>query len=278
MNLTSPKYVHRLLKQLDIQPGKSLGQNFLIDANILDIIMRNAELESESRVLEIGPGLGVLTEEMLGTVRGVVAIEKDQRLCDYLEDRYGDDERFDLICKDALDLDLDEVLSRGVDRFVANLPYSVASRIMVDVFKATHKPQRIAVTLQDDVAARIAAEPGSKQYGLMAILGQRFYEIEIAKHIGRNCFTPRPRVGSALLVCNLRPQPVMEVQDEEFFLRLVKMAFTHRRKMIVNALRGAGFELEDIVRALCEVGIDEMLRPTNLTVADWCRLSNALKR
>lgn len=276
MKLTSPNYVRDLLVNLDLKPGKSLGQNFLVDGNILKIILGHADISPDDFVLEIGPGLGVLTEAALERAEKVLAVEKDLKLYNHLEELFAGDERLDLLHSDALDLDLDATLGQGISKVVSNLPYSVASRILVEIFKSANKPQRIVVTLQTDVAERIAAPPDCKQYGLMAVLAQRFYEVEIVKKIGRNCFIPRPRVESALLLCKLRDQPLVSVADEEFFLRLVKMTFTHRRKMLVNALRGAGFNLEEIVRALCEATIDEQLRPAQLGITDWGNLSNAL--
>lgn len=275
-NLASPSTVKRLMGEIDFRPGKSMGQNFLIDRNILNIILDSAELRPRDWVLEIGPGLGVVSTALIERVDRVIAIEKDRKLHRFLEEHIGRSEKLELLHADALDLDLSAILGKGVTKLVSNLPYSVASRILVEVFKSESKPEIISATLQKDVAERISAPVGSGGYGLLAILAQRFYDLRIIKEIGPNCFLPRPRVGSVLLVCRRREAALGEVDEEAFFLRMVKMTFTHRRKMIVNALRGAGFDLEPIVRALCEVGIDERLRPAQISVADWCRLGNAL--
>ncbi len=278
VRLTSPAYIRDLLKELNFKPGKSMGQNFLIDANILKIILDSAELNPEDSVLEIGPGLGVLTDGLTECVRRVVAIEKDVKLYAFLESRYSAKKNIELINADALDLPLNSILASGITKVVSNLPYSVGSRILVNIFKAHRKPQTIAVTLQTDVAERIAASPGGGQYGLMSVLAQRFYEVSIEKTVGPNCFMPRPRVDSALLVCKLRPKPLVEVLDDELFLRMVKMTFTHRRKIITNALRGAGFDTETATEALIDAGIDVQSRPAVLSVEDWGRLSDALTR
>jgi len=276
-NLASPSNVRRLIREIGLRPGKSMGQNFLVDGNILRIILASADLQSQDRILEVGPGLGVVTTALLERCSHVLAVEKDRKLYEFLRASIGDDQRLELLHADALDLDISAILAGGIDKFVSNLPYSVASRILVEVFRSESKPETIAVTLQKDVAERICAVPGSGEYGLLAILAQLYYELRIAKEIGANCFLPRPRIGSALLVGRLRKSPLSPIEDEEFFLRVVKMSFTHRRKMIVNALRGAGFGLEETVRALCAVGIDERLRPAQIDIADWCRLSNALR-
>lgn len=275
-NLASPKVVRDMLAEHGLEPSKAMGQNFLVDGNILDIIVEKSGVNSEDEVLEIGPGLGVLTEKLLAKAWHVTAVEKDVRLFEMLKSRYDDNERLDLIRADALELDWNALFVGGIDRVVANLPYSVASRILVDLFGCECKPEVIAVTLQSDVAERIVADAGSKQYGLLSILAQRVYEVELAKKIGRNCFFPRPGIDSALLLCRLRSAPLVEIEDESFFRRAVKMTFTHRRKMLVNALRGAGFGLEDVVRSLCELGIDERLRPAQLSPEQWGMLSNLL--
>lgn len=276
-NLASPSNVRRLIQEIGLRPGKSMGQNFLVDGNILAIILASADLRPQDRILEVGPGLGVVTTALLERCSHVLAVEKDRKLYEFLRASIGDDQRLELLHADALDLDISAILAGGVDKFVSNLPYSVASRILVEVFRAESRPDTIAVTLQKDVAERICAVPDSGEYGLLAILAQLHYDLRIAKEIGANCFLPRPRVGSALLVGQRRNSPLGHVEDENFFLRVVKTSFTHRRKMIVNALRGAGFEPEEVARALCAVGIDERLRPAQIEIADWCRLSNALR-
>jgi 16S rRNA (adenine1518-N6/adenine1519-N6)-dimethyltransferase len=276
MNLCSPNEVRRILDEIKLAPGKSMGQNFLIDANILRIIIERAELKSSDRVLEIGPGLGVLTQAMLPLVAGLTAIEKDRKLHHFLEESLAADANLDLICADALDVDLAALLAAGINKFVSNLPYSVGSRILFDVFSAARRPELVLATLQHDVAARIVAPVGDREYGLLAILAQRFYEVEIAKEIGANCFLPRPRVGSALLLCRRRAQPLVAVRDEAFFLRLVKMSFTHRRKVMGNSLRGAGFAATQIADALAQADIDPQLRPAQLAPVDWGRLADAL--
>lgn len=274
-NLDSPVNVRRVLDQIGLKPGKSMGQNFLVDGNILRIIIEQSELSARDRVLEVGPGLGVLTRALLNEVAGVVAIEKDRKLHSFLSDQYAECGQLELLCADALDVDLGAMFSAGINKMISNLPYSVASRILVDVFNAADRPERIVVTLQQDVAERICASVGEREYGLLAVLAQRYYQVQIAKEIGPNCFIPRPRVGSALLVCRRRDVRLSEGGDD-FFMRVVKMTFTHRRKVMKNALRGAGFQPPLIESALLRAEIDPDLRPAQLSPAEWMRLSQSL--
>lgn len=271
----SPVNVRRVLEQIGLKPGKSMGQNFLVDGNILRIIIAQSDLSAADRVLEVGPGLGVVTGALLNEVAGVVAIEKDRKLHSFLSEQYAECGRLELLRADALDVDLGALFSAGVNKMVSNLPYSVASRILVDVFNAADRPERIVVTLQQDVAERICAVVGEREYGLLSVLAQRYYQVRIVKEIGPNCFIPRPRVASALLVCRRRDDSLPEAGDD-FFMRVVKMTFTHRRKVMKNALRGAGFKSPQIEDSLLRAEIDPDLRPAQLSPNDWVRLSQSL--
>ncbi len=187
--LTSPKEVRALLEKLGHRPNKGLGQNFLIDANILDIIASTADIQSGEAVLEIGPGLGALTERILPTAGRVTCIEKDPVMVDYLKSRFSD---FTLIESDALDVDLDALFANGITKVAANLPYSVASRLMVDISECEHRPERMSLTIQKEVADRLVSPPGSKHYGILSILTGAFYTNTLVKKISPTCFLPPP--------------------------------------------------------------------------------------
>ena len=276
MNLCSPNYVRQVLSEIDFSPGKSMGQNFLVDANILQLIAKHADIGPDDQVVEVGPGLGTLTEALVAKAERVIAIEKDRKLHSFLEDRFAQVANLELRNADALQTDWQEIASGGARKFVSNLPYSVASRILVDIFRMSPKLDRIVVMLQSDVAARMVAECGGRERGLMSVLAQRCYRVDLVKHVGPNCFIPRPRVGSSIVVCRVRERPLADVDDEDFFLRIVKMTFTHRRKTIPNALRGAGLGRDQVANVMERLKIEPLLRPENLTVEQWASISESL--
>lgn len=278
MNLTAPSEVKALLDKLGVRPNKTLGQNFLIDANILKILLATASLRQSDAVLEVGPGLGVLTEWLARWSGRVVAVEKDRKLFRYLRDRFAETPNVELIEGDVLDLDLDRLLTHGINKVVSNLPYAVGSRFLVELLLAQHAPEQIVVTLQLEVARRLAAEPGGNDYGLISVLAQSRYKVEIRKEVKRTCFLPPPDVKSAMVNMLLLTQPREEPRDRGHLCETLKKAFSHRRKQLAPILQRIlpKESAADIERLLRSLEIDPRARPENLTPADWIRLSNAL--
>ncbi|MBN1268150.1 MAG: ribosomal RNA small subunit methyltransferase A [Kiritimatiellae bacterium] len=281
MKLTSPSRVGKILKELDFRPSRALGQNFLIDENILRIMIGLAAPSPDDVVFEIGPGLGVLTESLLEQAGRVIAVEKDARLCRYLRSRFGEVSKFELIEADALDLDLVR-LAAGATKMVSNLPYAAGSRILMELFAAPRPVPEMLVTVQRDVAYRLAASPATKEYGLLSICAQVPYEVEVRKEISPTCFMPRPQVWSAIVTMRQRARPLVELEDAEFFRRLVKWAFSHRRKQLGSLLhhppafaRALPWHAD---RALAELGVDPRARAETLSVEQWGALANALAR
>jgi len=266
MNLTSPKNVTELLASLNFRPSKTLGQNFLIDGNILRIMLDTAEVGPEDQVLEVGPGLGVVTEGLLARAKRVVAIELDKRLYAYLREKFAGQKNLELIPGDALDSDFNALMKSGINKVASNLPYGAGSRILVELFESSPAPSRMAVTVQLEVADRLAARPGTKAFGLLSVLAQLDYEIEVRKIVSPTCFYPAPQVKSAIVSLVRRSVP-RKVRDRAVFKELVKKAFSQRRKQIGTILRGANFEA---------AGINPASRPEELYVEDWCRLASAL--
>lgn len=265
--LTSPRDVRDLLQRLDFKPSRVLGQNFLIDGNILRIMLDAADLGPDDRVLEIGPGLGVLTAPMLQRVAHVTAIEKDARLHAYLL-RELTAQNLSLVHADALEAGLDSVLAGGANKLVANLPYSVGSRVMVDVMQSASRPECLVVTVQLEVADRLAARPDTKDYGLLSIFAQLDYDVGVVKRISRTCFWPPPQVESAIVKLARRASRAVELRDEAGFRALVKDCFAHRRKQIGSIVRDHA--------ALQRAGLDPTRRPETVDVPGWCRLANEL--
>lgn len=267
MNLTRPSEVRALLERMRFVPRRVLGQNFLIDGNILRIMLDAAALAPSDAVLEIGPGLGVLTGPLLERAGRVVAIEKDDLLYAHLQGTLGGHPALTLLHADALEADLAGWLASGVNKVVANLPYSVGTRILVELCQAEARPERIVVTVQREVADRIVAQPGGKDYGVLSVFAQADYAAAIHKGVPRTCFFPVPQVASAIVRMERRPRDVSGVDDASF-RALVKRCFEHRRKQL-------GALIHDPA-ALAQVGLDPQQRPETVGVADWLRLTRAL--
>lgn len=279
--LSSPSNVKKLLAQLGHKPKKGLGQNYLIDANILEIIAEAAEISRKDSILEIGPGLGILTEILLKKGAFVTAIEKDRKMASHLRSWFADlESRLDIIQDDALRIDLGELFRERSNKVVSNLPYSTGTRMLVEMIEAENKPETIVVMLQQEVGQRISAIPSTKPYSRLAIWCQMFYEVELYKKVSPNCFLPRPRVWSAVIRMRLRETPKADLHDYSLFKGLTSYCFSQRRKQIGSLLRKKetlqGRHLKDPLPILEECGIDPRARPETIPVALWGKLSNLL--
>lgn len=276
MNRTSPAYVRKVLAELSLRPSRRLGQNFLIDGNIGRAIVAAAEVTSRDVVLEIGPGLGALTDEILSRAGRVIAVEKDHRLVAYLETSFADCPKLELISGDMLQQDLAGMADAGVTKIVSNLPYASGTRILVEIVKSACLPARMVLTLQREVAQRLCAAVGDRHYGMLSVWVQRLYRARIERRVSATCFWPPPEVGSSVVVLDRDPD-VNDVAQEELFYRLTSDAFAHRRKQmrailsLINAL-----DRDRAEGLLAELEINPTARPQNLSVHDWCRLANAL--
>ncbi len=269
--LTSPKEVRGLLAQLGHRPNKGLGQNYLIDANILDIIADTADIQPDEQVLEIGPGLGALTERIIPRSKSVTCIEKDPTMAKYLKSRFAG---FTLIEEDALDIDLDALFAGGITKVAANLPYSVASRLMVDIAECEHRPELMSLTIQKEVADRLTAPPGDKHYGMLGILTGVFYENTMVKKISPTCFLPPPKVWSAVVKMERRATPVVDGATYPTFKKLVKHCFSQRRKQIGTILKHMGISPVDPL--LADAGIEHAERPEVIEIERWAVLAGLL--
>lgn len=274
LRLTSPKEVRALLDRLGHRPNRGLGQNYLIDANILDIIVDAAGIRSEEQVLEIGPGLGALTERILPRTAGLTCIEKDAAMAAYLKVRFENSAAFRLIEADALQIDLDALLAGGITKVAANLPYSVASRLMVEIAECAHRPARMALTVQKEVADRLCARAGDRHYGVLGILTGVFYENSLLKKISPTCFLPPPKVWSAVVTMERRAAPAVEADVYPLFKQLVKSCFSQRRKQIGTILKRLGVSPVD--RLLADAGIEHAERPERIGIERWALLAGLL--
>jgi 16S rRNA (adenine1518-N6/adenine1519-N6)-dimethyltransferase len=257
--------VRRVLDKLGIRPSKALGQNFLVDANILCIIIEQADVRRDETVLEIGPGLGVLTEELAARAKQVITIEKDRRLCEYLRGKFPN---IELVEGDAV-----EVALPRCDKVVANLPYSISTPILERFVEGDPKPRRIVVTLQREVAQRLAAPPRSKDYGALTLFTGLCYHVTVAHIISGHCFYPEPEVESAVVVLDRRDPRTKLAQDAPFH-KIVRAGFGHRRKMLKKLLAGCG----NIEAAFASAEISASARAEELSLEQWIRLANALTK
>lgn len=277
VNLTSPTQVQGLLRQLNVEPSGALGQNFLIDVHIRDIIINDADPTPEDVVLEIGPGLGVLTEVLARRAGKVIAIEKDARLAEHLRREFEGQEFVEIIHADALEIDLKLLADWGVTRVVSNLPYSVGSRILMNLFALQCPPERITVTVQLEVGERLVAGSGQSERGSLGVWAQRAYDVKVRKIISPTCFCPAPKVKSA--VVGLNRLAVFNDLGRLPFLKLTKEVFAFRRKQVGTILRRLEPDMGDdaIKGVLSDLGIDPKTRPEMLTNEEWQALSDQLE-
>ena len=252
----------------------ALGQHFLIDKNIVRKIVRLAQLQPGETVLEIGPGRGILTEALLEASGLVVAIELDAALCAHLRETIGARPNFQLIEGDALAFDYAQVSSPFL--VVANLPYYVSTPLLFRLLEQRRRIDRLVLMLQEEVAVRLAAAPGGKEYGALSIAAQLWCDVRVSFKVPASCFRPKPKVGSAVVALMPLAQPKVAVRDEKMFFKVVRGGFAHRRKALLNSLRDEGFEAAPTAAALKKAGIDPRRRAETLSLAEFASLADAL--
>lgn len=269
-----------MLREMDFRPSRVLGQNFLVDGNILDITMDAAQIARDDVVLEIGPGLGVLTGPLLSRAAKVIAIEKDPKLFSFLQTRFSGELNLDLEHGDATEIDLEAILEQDVTKVVANLPFSVASRLLVDLCHSPRRPLRIVVTVQEEVADRITASPNNKRYGVLSVFVQMHYAAAIRKRIRPTCFFPPPKITSSLMILERLKHPRCPIEDPGLYRDLVRTTFAQRRKKVSTTLALAPAPLRidrDGFALLAErLGIKPNARPENLRPEQFGAVANAL--
>lgn len=283
MKVSMPGNAKTIMQKYGITLKKSLGQNFLVDANVLANIVRIAELDQDKGALEIGPGIGALTQQLAETAGRVVAVEIDQRLLPALRETLSPYDNVTVVHGDILKVDLGALFAEhfsGVRSVsvVANLPYYVTTPILMALLEARLPLENIVVMVQKEVAERIAAKPGSKAYGSLSIAVQYYGEAEVAAIVPPSVFIPRPEVDSAVIRLRIREQPPVAAADEDFLFNVVQAAFAQRRKTILNNMQARfGKEHKDLIlAAFAEASIDPARRGETLTLQEFCDLANAL--
>ncbi|HEX4265447.1 MAG TPA: 16S rRNA (adenine(1518)-N(6)/adenine(1519)-N(6))-dimethyltransferase RsmA [Verrucomicrobiae bacterium] len=268
--------MRELLAREEIQLTKSLGQNFLHDGNQLRRIVDAADLSKADKVLEIGPGLGPLTELLVKNVGEVLAIEKDARLIKVLEMRFPGTSGFQLLHDDALEFLKRERRDWSEWKLVANLPYSVASPILVELAAGAHSPRRMVATLQLEVARRLMARAGDDDYGLLTLLVQLDFEPRDSFKIPAGCFFPQPDVDSACVVLERRAEPLLPEELRADFHKVVKRAFSQRRKMMMKLLK-ADWPEAALTRAFAVAGLSPQARAETVDVLKFALLTSLLR-
>lgn len=264
---------------------KSFGQNFLTDTNILQKIVDTAEIDKNVNVIEIGPGIGALTEFLAKNAAEVVAFEIDERLVPILEDTLRDHDNIKVINEDVLKADLQTRVKKFKNpnlpiKVVANLPYYITTPILMHLIESKIPFAEFVVMMQKEVADRISAEPNTKAYGSLSIAVQYYMTAKVAFVVPRTVFVPAPNVDSAILKMTRREQPLVEVKDEDFFFRVSKISFVHRRKTLWNNLTSHFGKSEEVKakleQALENANIKPSIRGEALSIPDFARLSDAL--
>jgi 16S rRNA (adenine1518-N6/adenine1519-N6)-dimethyltransferase len=255
-------------------PKKRLGQHFLIDQNVVRKIVAAASLQPHEEVLEIGPGRGVLTRALCERARRVLAIEVDRSLGATLDKALAGCVNVAIQFGDALDHPYESLAPGTV--VVANLPYNISSPLLSRLLAAHHQIARMVLMLQTEVARRLVARPGTKDYGILSVLTQYRAEPSLAFHVSASCFRPRPAVGSTVVVLPMRREPAASVTDEALFVRTVRASFAHRRKTLANSLRDEGFPPERVLPALEAAGIPPGCRAESLALGQFAALADAL--
>ncbi len=284
-DIATPIRTKEILKKYGFSFKKSLGQNFLIDTNILHRIVDFAELTDESGAIEIGPGIGALTEQLAKRSKKVTAFEIDQRLLPILADTLSPYPNVKIIHEDILKADVRQVIAEEFKDIhdlmvVANLPYYVTTPIILKLLSENLPIRGIVCMLQKEVADRIAAKPSTKEYGSLSIAIQYYTIAETVMIVPKTVFMPQPNVDSAVIRLIKREKPIVEVRDEEFLFKVTRASFAQRRKTILNNLSSqlpeGKSKKEQIIEALEQVGIDPTRRGETLTIEEFGRLSDAL--
>lgn len=283
-DIATPKRTKEILQKYGFSFKKSLGQNFLIDLNILSKIVGAAGLTKEKGAIEIGPGIGALTEQLSRQAGKVVAIEIDQRLLPILADTLSPYSHTEVVHGDVLEMDVASLIREKFTEqssvsVVANLPYYVTSAILMKLLEDRLPLENIVVMIQKEVAERISASPGTKAYGALSVLAQFYAEADIVTIVPHTVFIPQPNVDSAVLRLRIREKPAVDVKSEKMFYRVVKASFAQRRKTLSNNLLNNLFgkdRKEEMLAMLEEAGIDPARRGETLSLEEFARISNLL--
>ena len=281
--LGNPQNTIAILQKYHFNFQKKFGQNFLIDTHVLEKIIDAADVTKEDLVLEIGPGIGTMTQYLCENAREVVAVEIDKALIPILEDTLSSYNNVEIINKDILKVDIQKLVQEKNDgkpiKVVANLPYYITTPIIMELFESHVPIDSVTVMVQKEVADRMQVGPGTKDYGALSLAVQYYANPKIVANVPPNCFMPRPNVGSAVIRLTRHEVPPVEVKDEAMMFRIIRASFNQRRKTLVNGLANSGsFALskEEIAGVIRELGVSENIRGEVLTLEQFAALSNLI--
>lgn len=273
--IASPEVVHYICKRFDIKMSKKLGQNFLIKRGIVDEIVKAADLQEGEPVLEIGPGIGTLTQGLAQSGANVTAIELDTRLLEVLDTTLAQYSNVNIVHGDVLKLDVPSIMNHEPFKVVANLPYYITTPIIMSLLESRLPIERLVVMVQKEVALRMVAKPGTKDYGALSVAVQYYTKPDIVLDVPPKSFLPAPAVTSSVIRCVLRDQPPVDVVDEKLFFRVVKAGFAQRRKTFANTMKTTGLSKDRIEELLAKANIDGQRRGETFTLQEFADVANA---
>ena len=281
--LSNPQKTIEVLQKYNFSFQKKFGQNFLIDPHVLDKIIAAAEITKDDFVLEIGPGIGTLTQYLAEAAREVVAVEIDSTLIPILEDTLSAYDNVSVINEDVLKVDLRKLAEERNGgkpiKVVANLPYYITTPIIMSLFESHEPLKSLTVMVQKEVALRMQAGPGTKDYGALSLAVQYYASPYLAANVPPNCFMPRPNVGSAVIRLTRFGETPVQVKDEKLLFRLIRASFNQRRKTLQNGLVNSqelDFTKEQVAAAIATLGVSPSVRGEALTLEQFAALANAL--
>ncbi len=276
--IASREVTTHILKAFGLRMSKKLGQNFLIDAGIVQGIVDAAEIEPGDRVLEIGPGIGTLTQGLAEAGAEVTAVELDKKLPAVLAETLKTYENVTIVPGDILKVNIPAIMGDAPFKVAANLPYYITTPILMALLERHLPITRMVTMVQKEVAERMVAGPGSKTYGALSVAVQYYTEPEIVLNVPPRSFIPAPEVDSVVIACKVRETPAVDVLEEKMFFRVVKAAFGQRRKTLSNALCGGGFPKEQVRDAMERAGIDPTRRGETLSLAEFANLADEFSK
>lgn len=281
--LGNPKNTIQVIQKYNFDFQKRFGQNFLIDEHVIEKIMKAADLTEEDCILEIGPGIGTMTQYLAEAVREVIAVEIDKNLIPILEDTLSDYSNIIIKNEDILKVDINALVNQHNQgkpiKVVANLPYYITTPIIMGLFEKHVPLESMIVMVQKEVAERMQVGPGTKDYGALSLAVQYYAEPEIVANVPQNCFIPRPNVGSAVIKLTRHRQPPVTTKDEAALFRIIRASFNQRRKTLINSLRNASdlpYEKEEIEIALKQMELPLTIRGEALDLEQFARLTDIL--
>ena len=273
--IASPEVVHYICKRFDIKMSKKLGQNFLIKRGIVDEIVHAAELTPGEPVLEVGPGIGTLTQGLAQSGADVTAIELDRRLLEVLDTTLASYDNVRIVHGNVLKLDVPTIMNHKPFKVVANLPYYITTPIIMSLLESKLPIERLVVMVQKEVALRMVAKPGTKDYGALSVAVQYYTEPDIVLDVPPKSFLPAPAVTSSVIRCVLRDKLPVDVIDEKLFFRVVKAGFAQRRKTFANTMKTTGLSKDRIEELLAKANIDGQRRGETFTLQEFADVANA---